>query len=138
MPKFHVWECLAFPVLAAFAVYAAVEPMAASADDCISAVEILLLFPYYVLLYFGTLPVLVAAAVRRIAVSARMTARDRRRSEITIGALCLLLLLEILAGVDSPYSAVASRCLDWMPFIVLSFCTAWRCVQSRQTGLGYR
>ncbi|HEY1975153.1 MAG TPA: hypothetical protein VGG89_01240 [Candidatus Baltobacteraceae bacterium] len=111
-------EWVAFAAFALFAVYAAAEPIL-GANDCISLLEILLLLPYYGLLYFGTLPALVWIAIRRVALSRRLTFEGRRNLDLTIGFLGVLLLLEILAAYESPVVTLASRCLDFVPLFVL-------------------
>lgn len=118
MPKIQPWEWIAFAAFALFAVYAAAEPIL-GANDCISLAEILLLLPYYGLLYFGTLPALVWIAIRRVALSRRLTFESRRNLNVTLGFLGVLLLLEILAACESPVVTTATRCLDFVPSFVL-------------------
>jgi len=96
-----------FAAFALFAAYAAAEPILA-ADDCISILEIVLLLPYYGVLYFGTLPAFVWLVVRRTPGSGRL-----------IALLFVLLLLEALAVVDSPVVTIANRCIDFVPLAVL-------------------
>jgi hypothetical protein len=119
LPKIWTWERVAFVVFATFAVYVAVEPMLASSDDCIDALEIFVFLPYYALLYFGTLPALIGFGIWRVARGDAMSRQSRRTLEVSIGVLGVLLLLEILAWVPSPYLTLANRSLDFMPSIVL-------------------
>ena len=128
--RYQPWQWIAFLAFAAFAGYVALEPIVA-ADDCISIAEILVLLPYYALLYFGTLPALVALAVWRIVKARTVTAQRRRDLNVTIGLLGILLVLEVLAYVSSPYLTLANRCLDFVPAMVLVLWTiriwlSWR------------
>jgi hypothetical protein len=130
MPRFHAWEWVALTAFAAFALYVATEPILAS-DDCISVGEILILLPYYALLYFGTLPVLICVAIRRIASSRRMSLQRRRDFNVAIGFLGVLLFLEVAASLPSDYTAAANRCLDFMPSAVLVLWSTkfWLCAR---------
>lgn len=123
MSRQRLWELLAFAAFALFALYAAAEPILA-ANDCISILEIVLLLPYYGLLYFGTLPAFVWLVVRRTPGSGPL-----------IALLFALLLLEALAVVDSPVVALANRCIDFVPLFVLLLwwqARIWPCARALQ------
>lgn len=116
--KVRVYQCVAFAAFAAFAVYVALEPILA-ADDCISIAEILILLPFYAVLYFATLPALIAVVVWRIGKGRTMAAQRRTDFNLAIAVLVALLILEVLAYVPSAYLTAANRGLDFMPSIVL-------------------
>lgn len=118
MPRLNPWEWVFISVFALFATYAATEPVLA-ADDCISIGEILVLLPYYALLYFGTLPALIWLGIYRLARASRMNVRRKRDSNLTIGILCALLFLEGAAYFPSDYTATANRALDFIPAAAL-------------------
>lgn len=118
--KYRLWEWIAFAAFALFALYVAAEPFMSSPDDCISAFDILVLLPYYALLYFGTLPAFVSVAAWRIARGRRMGGRSRRTLNVAICALSALVILLVVAAGDFPYTAQASRCIDFLPAVVLA------------------
>lgn len=122
--KYRFWEWIAVAAFATFAAYVAIEPALATADDCIDAVEILVFLPYYALLYFGTLPALAGVGVWRAVRGQKMNSQSRRTLDVSIGVLAVLLALEILAWIPSPYLTLADRSLDFMPSIVLALWVA--------------
>lgn len=117
--KYRLWEWIAFAVFATFAAYVAVEPVLA-AGDCIDPVEIFVFLPYYALLYFGTLPALIGIGIWRAVKGRRMTVQSRRILNVTIGGLCPLLVLEILAAGNWAYASFASRAIDFVPSTILA------------------
>lgn len=124
--KANPWRVVGVAVFAAFAAYVAVEPVLGS-DDCISIGEILVLLPYYALPYLGTVPALIWVTVHRIARARRMSVGRKRDSNVAMGVLCTLLLLEAAAYFPSNYTASASRTLDFIPAINLAlwFAKTW-------------
>lgn len=124
LTKCPLCELVAFAVFATFAAYVAVEPMLASSNDCIGAVEIFVFLPYYAILYFGTLPALVGFTIWRVVRGGRMNHRSRRVLNAGVAVLAVLLLLEIFAYVPSPYLTLADRSLDFMPAVVLALWAA--------------
>lgn len=119
MPHTRAWEWVAIAAFAAFAVYVAAEPIFA-AGDCISIGEILVLLPYYALLYFGTIPALIWVAIRRIDLVRRLS------------FLGVLLFLEVVACFPSDYMGLANRCLDFIPSVVLALwlVRSWLCARA--------